>query len=109
MNVFETTLQVEALPSELENILKAVENIKNILITNLSSSCSSEEHTYVCGTSKSLVKVLPAEIKSGTTIPYQQPLLIIRIQSTDPVELVRLTDLISSEFKSAGIRYRRIE
>ncbi len=109
MNIFETTLLVEALHSELENIFKAIENIKNILATNLSYTCSGEEHTYVCGSSKSLVKVLPAEIKSGTTIPYQQALLIIKIQSTDPVELVRLSDLISSEFKGVGIRYRRIE
>ena len=107
---FTTILLVEAMPQELEKILSAVRQLKDRLMTVEDCLCSEEEHTFVCGCNKSLIKFLPVppEMKTSSVMPPQQALVTISIESDVPAELVRLNNLLTNELRSLGVRYRRI-
>jgi len=108
---FRTRLAVEVSPDQLGLITRVIAKAKKELLEFRKYKCSLEEHIYVCGSAKALVKILPGVPGLGyeEISSRQGSTLSIIIESETADELVDLNNFFGNILRSAGIRYRRIE
>lgn len=107
--LFTTALLVESLPENYEALVRVLSLVKENL-KKLQYVCSVEEHSYVCGSSDTMVKILPQPHGIEARVPESRYFVVkVSIDSISPGNLVLINDLISSLLREAGIRYRRIE
>lgn len=106
---FTTTLLVESLPENYEMLVRVLSLVKENL-KKLGYVCSIEEHSYVCGSPDTMVKILPQPYGVEARMPEARYFIVkVSIDSLSPEKLVLVNDLISSLLREAGIRYRRVE
>ncbi|MEO3993394.1 MAG: hypothetical protein QN229_03675 [Desulfurococcaceae archaeon TW002] len=106
---FTTALLIETLPENYEVLVKVLSLVKENL-RRLKYFCSIEEHSYVCGSSDTLIKILPQPYGVEARMPEARYFVVkVSINSLIPEKLVLVNDLIASLLKEAGLKYRRIE
>lgn len=107
--VFTTALLIESLPETYEVLIKVLSLVKENL-KKLGYVCSIEEHSYVCGSSDTLIKVLPYSHSVGGGVFEARHFIVkVSIDSLIPEKLISINDLIVSLLKEVGLRYRRVE
>ena len=108
---FRTQLAIEVTTNQLSLVSQVISNLKKELSELLKYRCSLEEHIFVCGSGRTLVKVLPYAPASSTEVVStgQRGILSIVIESDSADKLVELNDFFGKSLRTAGIKYRRIE
>jgi len=107
--VFTTALLIESLPETYEVLVRVLSLVKENL-KKLGYACSIEEHSYVCGSPDTLVKVLPQPYGVEARMLEARHFIVkVSVDSLIPEKLVLVNDLITSLLRDAGLKYRRIE
>ncbi|MEM1687538.1 MAG: hypothetical protein QXN43_02380 [Zestosphaera sp.] len=106
---FTTALLVESLPETYEVLIRVLSLVKENL-KKLGYVCSIEEHSYVCGSSDTLIKILPQLYGvEARMIESRHFIVKVSIDSLIPEKIVLINDLITSLLREAGLKYRRVE
>ncbi len=107
--LFTTALLVETLPENYEVLVRVLSSLKENL-RKLGYVCSVEEHSYVCGSSDTLIKILPQPHGvEARVIEARYFVVKVSVDSLIPEKLVLVNDLIASLLREAGLKYRRVE
>lgn len=106
---FTTVLLLESSPDTYELLVKTLARLKEEL-AGLGYACSVEEHSYLCSSSDTLIKIspLPHTIESRMVEAHRFAVKVV-MASLDPRKLVQLNDLVATNARSSGLRYRRVE
>ena len=107
---FKTELVVEVAADQLSLVSQLISRLKKELSDTMGFKCSIEEHIFICGLGKTLIKVLPYTPSLGPEMigSGRKSALSIIIESENAENLVEVNDLFNRSFRSAGIKYRRI-
>lgn len=107
--LFTTALLVESLPETYEVLVRVLSLIKENL-KKMGYVCSIEEHSYVCGSSDTLIKILPQPYSIEARVLESRHFIVkVSISSLIPEKLVLVNDLVASLLRETGLKYRRIE
>lgn len=108
--LFTTSLIVESSPETYELLTRTLTKLKENL-TRLKYVCSVEEHSYICSSSETLVKIfpLPHGLEPRVVGEAYQLTIKVVITSVKPGELVQVNDLVAAVIKGTGLRYRRVD
>jgi len=108
---FRTQLAIEVTANQLSLVSQVISRLKKELSELMKYRCSLEEHIFICGSGRTLVKVLPYAQASATGMvgAGQKGILSIIIESDNAEKLVELNDFFGKSLRSAGIKYRRVE
>lgn len=106
---FTTALLIESSPDTYELLVKTLAKLKEEL-ARLGYVCSAEEHSYLCSASDTLIKIFPLTHAAEPRVVEAHRFAIrVAMASLDPKKLVQLNDLVATNVRSSGLRYRRIE
>jgi len=107
LSIYTTELVIDSSAQDFEQVLKTVEELKRMLVES-GMACSPETHSYVCGDSYTLVKVLPVSVGARRSeVGGQYPIVSIRIASSSPELLVRIDSKVVELLKANHVRFRR--
>lgn len=107
--IFTTVLLIESLPETYDLLVKTLSLVKEGL-KKLGYVCSVEEHSYVCGSPDTLVKILPQPYGAEARMFEARYFLVkVSVDTLIPEKLVLINDLITSLLREAGLRYRRVD
>ncbi len=109
-NKFSTVITLAATPTEMQNLIKALSRFKSFLTKELGFECTSHEHSYVCGSEHTLVKVIPAYPKEGVgrSLSGFGDVASVIISSLKPREVVKLDEVLRDVLMDEGVTGRRI-
>lgn len=107
MSIYTTELVIDSSAQDFEQVLKTVEELKRMLMES-GMACSPETHSYICGDSYTLVKVLPVSMGAQRSeVGGQYPIVSIRISSSSPELLVRIDSKVVELLKANHVHFRR--
>ncbi|MEM0038442.1 MAG: hypothetical protein QXS42_05410 [Zestosphaera sp.] len=109
LKAFSTTLLLESSPDTYELLVKTLAKLKEDLL-RLGYTCSVEEHSYLCSSPDTLVKIfpLPHTVETRMIEAHRFTIKVV-LTSLDPRKLVQLNDLVATNVRGSGLRYRRTD